>query len=79
MKFLLTTVESYRVDTEAEADALIQAAKEDNSFILKKYDRSFKEKKLKGEVVDSWFVVKLTKEFNNEKEPVADVSITYGD
>ena len=79
MKFLLTTVESYRVDTEAEADALIQAAKEDNSFILKKYDRSFKEKKLKGEVVDSWFVVKLTKEFNNEKEPVADVSITQGD
>lgn len=79
MKFLLTTVESHRVDTEGEADALIQAAKEDNSFVLKKYDRAFKEKKLKGEVVDSWFVVKLTKEFNNEKEPVADVSITYGD
>ena len=79
MKFLLTTVETHRVDTEAEADALIQSAKEDASFILKKYDRAFKEKKSKGEVVDSWFVVKLTKEFNSEKEPISDVSITYGD
>lgn len=79
MKFLLTTVETHRVDTEAEAEALIQAAKEDSGFILKKYDRAFKEKKAKGEVVDSWFTVRLTKEFNSEKEPVADVSITYGE
>lgn len=78
MKFLLTTVETHRVDTEAEAEALIQSAKEDPSFILKKYDRAFKERKSKGEVVDSWFTVKLTKEFNSEKEPVSDVSITYG-
>ena len=77
MKFLLTTVETYRVDTEAEVEALIKEAKEDPSFILKKYDRAFKEKRTKGEITDSWFLCKLTKQFNEEKEPVSEVIISY--
>lgn len=79
MKFLLTTTESYRIDTEKEVETAIQEAKEDPSFILKKYDRTFKEKKLKGEVVDSYFILKLTKQFNEEKEPISEVSISYGE
>lgn len=79
MKFLLTTTESYRIDTEKEVEAAIQEAKEDSSFILKKYDRTFKEKTKGGEIVDSYFILKLTKQFNVEKEPVSEVSITYGE
>ena len=79
MKFLLTTTESYRIDTEKEVETAIQEAKEDPSFILKKYDRTFKERKLKGEVVDSYFILKLTKQFNEEKEPISEVSISYGE
>ena len=77
MKFLLTTTESYRIDTEKEVEVAIQEAKEDPTFILKKYDRTFKEKKQKGEVVDSYFILKLTKQFNEEKEPVSEVTVNY--
>ena len=76
-KFLLTTTESYRIDTEKEVEVAIQEAKEDPTFILKKYDRTFKEKKQKGEVVDSYFILKLTKQFNEEKEPVSEVTVNY--
>ena len=79
MKFLLTTTESYRIDTEKEVETAIQEAKEDPSFILKKYDRTFKEKTKGGEIVDSYFILKLTKQFNMEKEPVSEVSISYGE
>lgn len=77
MKFLLTTTESYRIDTEKEVEVAIQEAKEDPTFILKKYDRTFKEKKQKGEVVDSYFILKLTKQFNEEKEPISEVTVNY--
>ena len=79
MKFLLTTTESYRIDTEKEVEVAIQEAKEDSSFILKKYDRTFKEKTKGGEIVDSYFILKLTKQFNMEKDPVSEVSISYGE
>ena len=77
MKFLLTTTESYRIDTEKEVEAAIQEAKEDSSFILKKYDRTFKEKTKGGEIVDSYFILKLTKQFNMEKDPVSEINIKY--
>lgn len=64
-KYLITVTETYRVDTEAEVEALIAEAKEDDSFELSKYTREYKEKKSKGEVVDSAFVVKLTKNYEN--------------
>ena len=55
--------EEWIVDTEEEAKALIEKAKEDTSFELIKYSSDKKEKKSKGEVVDSWYSLKLTKKF----------------
>lgn len=55
--------EEWQVDTLEQAEGLIEKAKADNTFTLAKYSCDKKEKKLKGEVVDSWFVVKLTKTF----------------
>lgn len=55
--------EEWIANTEEEAKTLIEKAKLDNTYELTKYSSDKKEKKSKGEVVDSWFVVKLTKTF----------------
>ena len=60
---IVKITEEYIVDTEEEAKALIEKAKEDTSFELIKYSSDKKEKKSKGEVVDSWYSLKLTKKF----------------
>lgn len=77
MKYLITTTEVYRVDTEAEAQALIEAAKADNHFILNKYVSEYKERKSKGEVIDEYFKVSLVKSFTDIREPDSQVSIEY--
>ena len=77
MKYLITTTEVYRVDTETEAQALIEAAKADNHFILNKYVSEYKERKSKGEVIDEYFKVSLVKSFTDIKEPDSQVSVEY--
>lgn len=54
MKYLLNTTEVYRVDSEAEAAQLIENAKQESGYILGKYTSQYKERKQKGEVVDSY-------------------------
>lgn len=76
-KYLITTTEVYRVDTEHEVEALIAEAKEDPTYTLVKYNREFKEKKSKGEVIDSWYKVSLVKGFTDEKDPDGTVTIIY--
>lgn len=77
MKYLTKIVESYRVANEAEAAKVIEEAKKDNRFELTKYEAVHKEKKAKGEVVDSWVRVTLHKEFNLEAEPTTHVEVDY--
>ena len=77
MKYLIKAVEQYRVDSEAEAKKLIEEAKADRNYTLSKYSSEYKWTKAKGEIVDEWFRVILTKEFNTEKEPNCTVDITY--
>ena len=75
--FLINTCETYRVDMEAEAKQLIEEAKNDPSFTLMKYSSEYKEKVAKGEVVDSYFKVTLSKGFNSIKEPETVVEVNY--
>ena len=77
MKYLVQTTEVYRVDTEEEAKELIEAAKENSMYALKKYNCEYKEKKSKGEVVEDWYKVTLTKVFNDEKDPIMVASVSY--
>lgn len=68
MRTLLKTVETFRVDSEAEAKELIEEMKENASeedYSVTNYSSTYKEKKKKGEVVDSGYEVKITKAFNN--------------
>ncbi len=76
-KYLVSTVETYRVDTEAEATNAIEEAKNDSSYTLSKYTSEHKERKSKGEVIDEYWKLSLTKLFNDIKEPDAEVVVTY--
>lgn len=76
MKYLIETTEVYRCDTEDEAKMLIEDAK--RTSVLKKYNCVAKEKKQKGEVVDSWFRLTLTKSWDSEKEPCGCTTVSYG-
>ena len=75
MKYLIEVTENYRVETEAEADQLIEEAKASN--VLNKYSCVYKERKAKGEVIDSWYKVVLNKKFTDEKEPESITFISY--
>ena len=77
MKFLVRAVETYRVANEDEAKQLIEIAKKDPNFELTKYSSEYKAKKSKGEVVEDWYRVTLTKDFTDEKEPDRTVSVNY--
>ena len=79
MKYLISTTEIYRADSETEAVQLIEEAKADNHFILAKYSSQFKERKQKGEVIDSWYQVSLKKVFTDEKEPEFSCKVSYSD
>lgn len=76
-KYLISTVETYRVDTESEATKAIEEAKNDTSYILGKYTSEHKERKSKGEVIDEYWKLSLTKIFNDIKEPDSDIVINY--
>ena len=76
-KYLASTVEVYRVDSEAEVKKVIEEAKKDKTFSLTKYTSEYKERKQKGEVIDSYFKVTLTKLFNDIKEPDTFVEVSY--
>ena len=76
-KYLVSTVETYRVDTEVEATKAIEEAKNDNSYVLGKYTNEHKERKSKGEIIDEYWKLSLTKLFNDIKMPDSIVDINY--
>jgi hypothetical protein len=77
MKYLCEVQEKYRIDSESETKAFIEEQKKDNRYNLKKYASELKERKVKGEIVDSWYQVTLVKVFNDPKEPVEEVEVKY--
>ena len=63
---LCKRTEEWRVDDEIEAKALIEKAKAEENvdgYELKSYKMVKKDKKQKGEIVDSWVVVTLVKQW----------------
>lgn len=77
MKYLIKTVETYRVANESEAKQLIESAKLDRSYTLSKYSSEYKCSKSKGEICDEWYRVVLTKDFCSEKEPDVTAAVSY--
>ena len=79
MKYLTQVTETYRIDSEEEVKEAIDEAKAAKNYTLTKYTSQYKERKAKGEVIDAWYKVTLTKTFTDEREPDATVTITYGE
>ena len=77
MKYLISTTETYRVDSEKEAKDLIEQAKSNTMYSLSKYSCTYKERKQKGEVIDAYYKVILTKAIDDEKEPCNSTIVKY--
>ena len=75
--YLTKVVETYRADTEAEAKALIENAKKNSHFVVSKYNNEVKTVKAKGEVIDEYRRVTITKEITSEKEPDVQMNLIY--
>lgn len=73
MIYLIKTVETYRADSAAEAQRLIDDAKKATDFELTKYSSETKPVKEQGEIVDEYQVVQLYKSYDNIKEPEGNV------
>lgn len=76
MNYLIETTEIYRVDTENDAKELVEEAKRTST--VAKYSCVYKEKKAKGEVIDSWYRVSIIKKWDEEKEPCGATKVSYG-
>lgn len=75
--YLTKVVETYRIGSEKEVEAFLAELKKDRRFTVAKYSSTKKEKKQKGEVVDSWIRFEVTKIFNDEAEANRIIDIDY--
>lgn len=76
-KYLISTVETYRVDTEDEAKQLIEDTRTNTIGVLSRYSSQHKEHKTKGVVDEEWYKVTLTQTFNNERDCISNIDIKY--
>ena len=79
MAYLIKTTEMYRCATEKEANELIQKAKQSTTYTVSKHSSEIKTLKAKGEIVDEWRRVTITKVFTSEKEPEGDLMPYYSE
>lgn len=77
MRYLLKAVDTYRVATVADVEALHQELLDDSTFDLTAFSYKTKYIKQKGEIVEEYQVVSATKVFTEEKEPERVVTVTY--
>lgn len=64
---LIKQTDEIIVNTEEEAKALIESFKKkapEDGYEIISYTSTLKEKKSKGEVIDSWVIVKIVKRWN---------------
>ncbi len=76
-KYLTRVIETYRCDSEEEAKRLIEESKGSHQYSVIKSTDEIKNTKQKGEIVDEWHRVTITKDFNNEKEPMIQFVAKY--
>lgn len=65
-RYVNQVTETYRIDTEEEVQAFNDQLKDEaieEGYVLKSYSYTLKEKKAKGEVIDSAYAVKVVKEY----------------
>lgn len=76
-KYLVESTDTYRLSSEEDVQTFLNELKQDDSFEIKKYSSQKKEVKVKGEVEDTYVLFKVTKSFNEEKNPDREIEIVY--
>lgn len=69
MRTWLKTVDTFRVNDEEEAVQLIEEYKNNqrvDGYSLTKSSYALKNKKSKGEIIDSWAIVTVERTFDNQ-------------
>lgn len=79
MIYLIKTVETYRCANENEAQNEIEEMKKNKLYEISKHKMEKRCLKAKGEIVDEWVRLEVTKEFTSEKEPEYAAKISYSD
>lgn len=77
MRYLLKAVDTYRVPTIADVEALHEQLLDDPTFDLTAFSYKTKQIKAKGDVIEEYQVVTATKIFTNEKDPDDVYIVTY--
>ena len=77
MKYLINTVDTYRVATVEDVERLHEELKNDSHFTLISFSYKTKVVKAKGEIIDEYQLVTAKKSFNSEKEPDTLIEIKY--
>lgn len=76
-RYLTQTAETYRINTEEEVKETLEEFKAASAYEIKKASYEKKQIKEKGEVVDEYWLLTVTKIFNDSKEPANIVDIKY--
>ena len=76
-KYLLTSTDTYRVETVEDVEALHEELKNNPRFQLVSFSYKTKYIKEKGEIIGEYQVVSAKKVFNDEKEPISEVQVRY--
>jgi hypothetical protein len=77
MRYLLKAVDTYRVPSVADVEALNDELLADPSFDLVAFSYKTKYIKAKGEIIEEYQVVSATKMFTDEKDPERVVNVVY--
>jgi hypothetical protein len=77
MKYLLKTVDTYRVPTVDDVEVLHDDLLADGNFTLVAFSYKTKYIKAKGEIIEEYQVVSATKVFTDEKDPDRVVNVIY--
>lgn len=75
--YLINAVNTYRVSTEREALDLREELNHLPCGELTSFSYTIKEIKAKGEVLETYYLVKAKLVFNSEKEPDSSIQIEY--
>lgn len=83
MIFHLSSVDKFRIDTIEEKDTFEDRMREDGieqGYIIKGFKYAEKNVKEKGEIIETYYIAEIAKEFQDAKEPYKEFgSIDYKD
>lgn len=72
IQYLIRTTTEIRVELEEDANELhkeIEAFAHDNNYTLSSWTQTYKNKKVKGEITEEYYLCKYILIFNDVKEP----------